>query len=103
MYGIFTYIRVIFRANVGKYSIHGAYGIGNMMRNHEMFGYIPQLFLDSHFQHKSEHSPFLVELGMKPLMTGTIELGCLAGVGDRIIDYQIHGIDRYIDRLDKHR
>ena len=27
MYGIFTYIWVIFSANVGKYSIHGAYGI----------------------------------------------------------------------------
>ena len=27
MYGIFTYIWVIFRANVGKYSIHGAYGL----------------------------------------------------------------------------
>ena len=27
MYGIFTYIWVIFRANDGKYSIHGAYGI----------------------------------------------------------------------------
>ena len=27
MYGIFTYIWVIFRANVGKYSIHGAYVI----------------------------------------------------------------------------
>jgi hypothetical protein len=27
MYGIFTYIWVIFRANVGKYAIHGAYGI----------------------------------------------------------------------------
>ena len=26
MYGIFTYIWVIFRAHVGKYSIHGAYG-----------------------------------------------------------------------------
>ena len=26
MYGIFTYIWVIFRADVGKYSIHGAYG-----------------------------------------------------------------------------
>ena len=25
-YGIFTYISVIFRANVGKYSIHGAFG-----------------------------------------------------------------------------
>ena len=28
MYGMFTYIWVIFRANVGKYSIHGAYGVG---------------------------------------------------------------------------
>ena len=28
MCGIFTYIWVIFRANVGKYSIHGAYGYG---------------------------------------------------------------------------
>ena len=27
MYGIFAYIWVIFRANVDKYSIHGAYGI----------------------------------------------------------------------------
>ena len=27
MYGIFTYIWVIFRANVGKYSIHGSYGL----------------------------------------------------------------------------
>ena len=27
MYGIFTYVWVIFGANVGKYSIHGAYGI----------------------------------------------------------------------------
>ena len=26
MYGIFTYIWVTFRANVGKYTIHGAYG-----------------------------------------------------------------------------
>ena len=31
MYGIFTYIWVIFRANVGKYSIHGAYGYGYML------------------------------------------------------------------------
>jgi len=28
MYSIFTYIWVIFRVNVGKYSIHGAFGIG---------------------------------------------------------------------------
>ena len=27
MYGIFTYIWVIFGVNVGIYSIHGAYGI----------------------------------------------------------------------------
>ena len=27
MYGIFTYIWVIYGANVGKYSIHGAYGL----------------------------------------------------------------------------
>ena len=33
MYGIFTYIWVIFRANVGKYSIHGAYGNDNTMIN----------------------------------------------------------------------
>ena len=29
MYGVFTYMRVIFRANAGKYFIHGAYGISN--------------------------------------------------------------------------
>ena len=28
MYGIFTYIWVIFGVNVGKYSIHGASGMG---------------------------------------------------------------------------
>ena len=27
MYGIFTYIWVIYGVNVGKYSIHGAYGL----------------------------------------------------------------------------
>ena len=27
MYGIFTYIWVIIKANVGKYTIHGAYAI----------------------------------------------------------------------------
>ena len=30
LYGIFTYIWVIFRANGGKYSIHGAYGLWNI-------------------------------------------------------------------------
>jgi len=33
MYGIFTYIWVIFRANVGTYSIHGAYGIVQICSN----------------------------------------------------------------------
>ena len=27
MYGIFTYIWLILGVNVGKYSIHGAYGV----------------------------------------------------------------------------
>ena len=36
MYGIFTYIWVICRANVGKYSIHGAYGYGKKkVPNHQ--------------------------------------------------------------------
>ena len=36
MYGIFTYIWVIFGVNVGKYSIHGASGIlsGKRLRNY---------------------------------------------------------------------
>ena len=29
MYGIFTYIWLIFGVNVGEYSIHGAYGYVN--------------------------------------------------------------------------
>ena len=29
MYGIFTYILVIFGVNVAKYSIHGAFGLGH--------------------------------------------------------------------------
>jgi hypothetical protein len=28
MYGIFTYIWVIYGVNVGKYAIHGSYGLG---------------------------------------------------------------------------
>ena len=27
MYGIFTYIWLIFMVNVGKYTIHGSYGV----------------------------------------------------------------------------
>ena len=39
MYGIFTctYIWVIFRANVGKYSIHGAYGYDFLLGISESF------------------------------------------------------------------
>ena len=33
MYEIFTYVWVIFRANIGKYSIHGAYGYPKMSTN----------------------------------------------------------------------
>ena len=32
MYGIFTYIWLIFRLNVGKYTIHGSYGILSLNR-----------------------------------------------------------------------
>ena len=40
MYGIFTYIWVIFGVNVGKYSIHGAYGhdLVNIKWQFEKFG-----------------------------------------------------------------
>jgi hypothetical protein len=33
MYGIFTYIWVIIRANVGKYTIHGAYGCCQLVKS----------------------------------------------------------------------
>ena len=50
MYGIFTYIWVISRANVGKYSIHGAYGSddGNLMFDEMLHTsiYIPIMCLD---------------------------------------------------------
>jgi hypothetical protein len=38
MYGIYTYIWVMFRANVGKYSIHGAYGWGYHQQNRNITG-----------------------------------------------------------------
>ena len=47
------------------------------MRNHELFGgiygmnmgiwYTLTSFGQSHFEQKSKHCPFLLELGMKPL------------------------------------
>jgi hypothetical protein len=43
MYSIFTYIWVIFTANVGKYSIHGAYGIVSHYRWTRLGYQIPQL------------------------------------------------------------
>ena len=33
MYGIFTYIWLIFMVNVGKYTIHGSYGKGHFGRH----------------------------------------------------------------------
>ena len=39
MYGIFTYIWVIFRANVGKYSIHGAYGMEKKIWKTNLHGF----------------------------------------------------------------
>jgi len=44
MYGIFTYIWVIFRANVGKYSIHGA--SGHRIHGAAIYGapWIPSLY-----------------------------------------------------------
>ena len=47
MYGIFTYIWVFFGANVGKYSIHGAYGFlrgskfGHLICHGNLFSKIP--------------------------------------------------------------
>ena len=36
MYGIFTYIWLMFMVNVGKYNIHGWYGICVMHRNRDV-------------------------------------------------------------------
>ena len=33
MHGIFTYIWLVFMVNVGKYTIHGWYGMGNEIQN----------------------------------------------------------------------
>ena len=35
MYGIFTYIWLMFMVNVGKYTIHGSYGFGVGDFSHE--------------------------------------------------------------------
>ena len=54
MYGIFTYIWVFFGANVGKYSIHGAYGF---LRGSK-FGHLichGNLFSKSHFSVTHRH------------------------------------------------
>ena len=39
MYGIFTYIWVVFRVNVAKYTIHGSYGINKMPHQNILGGY----------------------------------------------------------------
>ena len=38
MYGIFTYIWLIFMVNVGKYTIHGSYGNCKKRTSHVFFG-----------------------------------------------------------------
>ena len=45
MHGIFTYIWVIFRANVGKYSIHGSYGISKTGENWKKPGWLCEIML----------------------------------------------------------
>ena len=47
MYGIFTYIWAIFGLNVGKYSIHGAYGMGLMGTNKEFINKNGDIDIDS--------------------------------------------------------
>ena len=44
MYGIFTYIWMIFRANVGKYSIHGAYGFVCDVDEQNNYTHLPCVF-----------------------------------------------------------
>ena len=49
--GIFTYIWLIFGANVGKYSIHRAYGIhvsycDYLEATHGLFMFIPLIFIN---------------------------------------------------------
>ena len=56
MYGIFTYIWVIFRVNVGKYSIHGADG----------YIYIYILYIISTLYHII--SPPLISAGLRRLL-----------------------------------
>ena len=48
MYGIFSYIWVIFRANVGKYSTRGTYGINRQVLYIMTYGY--RIWMDvAHF------------------------------------------------------
>ena len=46
MYGIFTCILVIFRANAGKYSIHGAYGVPPWIGHLHIFGKTQMIQMD---------------------------------------------------------
>ena len=43
MYGIFTYIWLIFMVNVGKYTIHGSFGFGGSYRS------MTQKYLERYF------------------------------------------------------
>ena len=46
MYGIFTYIWLIFMVHVGKYAIHGSYGLGILLEIHGLSS-IPYIHLAS--------------------------------------------------------
>jgi len=49
MYGIFTYIWVIYGVNVGKYSIHGSYGNDSDNYNNDTwYGDLGYLIMDHH-------------------------------------------------------
>ena len=59
VYGIFTYIWVTFSVNVGKYPIHGAFGlyihIGNYHRELQII-----MAIDSQRHGRRNHNPLIV-------------------------------------------
>ena len=63
MYGIFTYIWLIFMVNVGKYTIHGWYGKGRLFfvaRDDLFVGWLSPLFGDDWMIENSTCLMFLV-------------------------------------------
>ena len=95
MYGIFTYIWVISRANVGKYSIHGAYGkcIPSLIQNwcgwfstkmgkslspdhggplYQVWSILTQLH--DYFNHLSSSFPYQMQIDVDKLMFGYLSI-----------------------------